>query len=71
MLDLTHPGKWSESLEMDDAGLSILDEHDELPATKLEEMVTKDGISKRTYEAARGRLAAEGLIENVPPARRG
>ena len=30
VLDLTHPGKWSESLDMDDAGLSILDEHDEL-----------------------------------------
>lgn len=30
VLDLTHPGKWSESLELDDVGLAILDEHDEL-----------------------------------------
>ena len=30
VVDLTQPGKWSESLEADDAGLSILDERDEL-----------------------------------------
>ena len=30
VVDLTHPGRWSEGLMEDDAGLSILDEHDEL-----------------------------------------
>ena len=30
VVDLTQPGKWSEGLEADDAGLSILDDHDEL-----------------------------------------
>jgi hypothetical protein len=30
VVDLTHPGRWSEGLMDDDAGLSILDEHDEL-----------------------------------------
>ncbi len=30
IVDLTNPGRWSEGLMDDDAGLSILDEHDEL-----------------------------------------
>ena len=30
VVDLTRPGRWSEGLDSDDAGLSILDEHDEL-----------------------------------------
>ena len=30
VVDLTRPGRWSEGLESDDAGLSILDERDEL-----------------------------------------
>jgi hypothetical protein len=30
IVDLTNPGRWSEGLMEDDAGLSILDEHDEL-----------------------------------------
>ncbi|MCU1673841.1 MAG: hypothetical protein JWN77_1954 [Frankiales bacterium] len=30
VVDLTRPGRWSESLELDDAGLAILDEPDEL-----------------------------------------
>ena len=30
VVDLTHPGRWSEGLMDDDAGLSTLDEHDEL-----------------------------------------
>lgn len=30
VVDLTRPGRWSESLDLDDAGLAILDEPDEL-----------------------------------------
>jgi hypothetical protein len=30
VVDLTQPGKWLEGLETEDAGLSILDDHDEL-----------------------------------------